>query len=386
VNTLQNWDTNLDKKIIKIIERDERAYFYRLWKELKVSRNKLNRHLTTMQKQGIIEKDPIKRNGKKRYIVLTKATIGARRLGVFRGIVRELTNRNKCDAENDDQIQKDMRLLVLLLLRAATGITNLKPVKTAEIEKEYFMIEDLKGISVEDIVRFQDNIDLLCNNKIFAYLKFSKQGIKSMMGKLKDEINRFPDLEPIFDLAPYIAYGNAKSKLGTTIGASSRSIRFNSRFELAASSGKSHLNELKRFLVYCDTVLMFVIARMEIKWYSGKRPKHKEVEWFENIFGREVSNLFFFKKLRPIRAQLYKGRVCNSKEAEHNRDMWVKHFYIELFGKRQKKFKNIEKRYPMFYKIVTDVVYPKFLRSDIELESLNKRAASESRSIAFRLY
>lgn len=374
MNTLQNWDSELDKQIIEIIERDVRAYFYRLWKELKVSRNTLNLHLDTMLEQGVIEKDPIKQIGKKRYIQLTKACMDARRLGVFRGVIREPTNTEKRIAENTDvQIQNDMRLLVLLLLRAATGITNLRPTMTPEIKEEYLMMENLKGVSVEDIIKFQENIDLLANNNIFTHLGFSKQKINFMLNTLKDELNRYPDFGPIFNLVPFITCENSRSKHRTTMQANYDSITFSSRFELV-SSFRPHLYELKKFLVYCDTVLMFVISRMEMKWYSGERPRRKEVEWYEYVFGREISNSFFLNKLKVIRVQLYKRRVLKDSKSKHNRDIWVKHFYTELFSEKQKKFKNIEKKYPMFYKIVTDIVYPRFLRRDIELSSLNKRA------------
>jgi hypothetical protein len=193
-----------------------------------------------------------------------------------------------------------------------------------------------------------------------------------MLVKLKNELNRYPGLEPIFELASSLSYLSERTPQDIKLGLPS--VRFDSRFELAFNQDKRHLNELRRFLIYCDTVLMFVISRMEIKWYSGERPRRKEVEWYENIFGRENSNLFFLENLRTTRAKLYKGRICSSKKAKRNRDRFIGIFYEELFGE-QEKFKNIKKRYPMFYNIVTDVVYPKFLRSEVELESPNIRAS-----------
>jgi hypothetical protein len=292
-----------------------------------------------MEKQEIIKKDPLE-IGKKRFIRLTLKTKRERKRGIFQGV--------KSKGETNSIIRDKRILIMFILSNAMLGFSfkksthpHIGDVPSLKGSQGYSM-RALEGTTARDLMRLKDST--LSYNKKFAYLKISEHRIREIIKDLRDE---FPII-----LRFMKADGKIRSKIED--------------------------EALERFVMFCDNMLREIVTWMEFRWILKKTRsrirKQKETQWYRTIFGPVMTREFFVKinerRMRDdnfIRNSLNKNnlgktRVDDIVKQFNENELKRKEEAIRSYVNWLERFNNINEKYPEFYSLIMEIVYPGFLK------------------------
>lgn len=329
------WDNALDERIIHEIEGNGgRTHFYHLWNVSRINKTTLNEHLKRLETQDIIQKDENPQMGKKRYIRLTDKAILKKSLDILEGLKsKEITKRHK--------------KLIMLILGMTTNsyVGHIKSdgsINRGEYSRglKSDLISKYPGISITDIQN-RDIYNSIVND-------FSVEEITESINRL----NQAKVIGPVFTFAD-----DAMRHM------------FDTEYE-----------KLIPFINHCFHFLGIFVLNMKNKWlHLRKKPTSEEINWFVSIVGKNEMRLFFTgleeeRKLFPQRlkhnyeliygshkAVDFKQLLLEAKKSDIERikrnDLWLK----KRIEKLRKENHDLEIRYPVFYELIMEMIYPSFL-------------------------
>ena len=126
-------------------------------------------------------------------------------------------------------------------------------------------------------------------------------------------------------------------------------------------------NSLKELLADCWTLQSHVSTYLEYIWKSIRKPKDEERIWYEHLWGKNRSSKWFIE-CNNIRREYQKEKVL--KETQDMID-WEKSEIRKTFDSIKEKYSKTLQDYSYFIYPLINVVYPEFLRKDIETKVIS---------------
>ena len=124
---------------------------------------------------------------------------------------------------------------------------------------------------------------------------------------------------------------------------------------------------LREFIILIERLLGYLLNRMQLDWSSRtqrKKPTTDEVDWIDFLYPKELRNKAFsyFHEIQSLRDK-DRDRFNNITYSYDSKIRGYDHLIKKAWDEiQQTKYSHIRTKYPAVYDLITNRIYPKFLR------------------------
>jgi DNA-binding HxlR family transcriptional regulator len=320
---IQKYALNDDKETKK---KREELHFGGILKAVKelygraITRRILDLHLDALERQKIIDRDPLVRAPIPRFYRLTKNAKLSLELELPLKVQTKReenarhsggsSSRKSNNMLRDTKEQRNKKVYLLLMSLVAIGFSVPEPLVSdySKVQagdfyignKPHKMSDTLPGISISDFFHeYRDS----ANGWRFRYVKFKDTSeVKWYFDKLSEY--EPPLIKPIGELELIRIKRERERLLQKEL---SWPVEGETRYGIID-------RQLHEFLLDCTCLLGETESLMEHVWKYKRRPKREEVEWYQFLYGKHRTSSFF-TKINQKRIRL-KNATKQSKKAK----------------------------------------------------------------------